>query len=407
MIIFLQELSMQLFLWMLQLVDGVIDLFSAISGVSTVNYGGNEVNIVETAVNDPTVTSVFWCILVLSVGLVCIFTIVAIVQNMITSKRNTSAIVGKFFLALLGTIAVLLVVVLGILIANELLQLVADIFKLNTSTKLSTAIFNACVGEWNDGFSAADFDIDSVSVSDILGDYKTTLGIWPKSWKNNGMINPSSFYYFPSLIAGVALTIAMIIAVVNMAKRLFEIVYCYLVMPVAMSTLPLDDGARFKNWREMFVSKIILAFGTVLSVNVFTLLLPIITNMKISGMGSFGNALFLIALIIGGAMVIPAGQTMFARLFGQADDMHAGGGFLRSAYYGGRIVGGATVGLAFKGVKGAVHLGSKAVHRKKNGGDSSDGDDNTYTDESGGSAGSTESTETTESTESTDTGGTE
>ena len=97
-----------------------------------------------------------------------------------------------------------------------------------------------------------------------------------------------------------------------------------------MSTLPLDDGARFKNWREMFVTKIVLAYGAVLAVNIFALLLPLINQMHIDGVSGFANSMFTLFMIVGGAMIIPAGQTLFARLFGQADDMRAGGGWLRS-----------------------------------------------------------------------------
>ena len=93
--------------------------------------------------------------------------------------------------------------------------------------------------------------------------------------------------------------------------------------PVAMSTLPMDDGARFKNWREMFVTKIILAYGAVLAVNIFVLILPIINGMHIDGVSDFANSMFTVFMIVGGAMIIPAGQTLFARLFAQSDDMRA------------------------------------------------------------------------------------
>ena len=166
--------------------------------------------------------------------------------------------------------------------------------------------------------------------------------------------------YLPALIAGIALGIALILAVLNLAKRVYEIIYLYFCMPISMSTLPLDDGTRFKNWREQFVTKIILAYGAVLSVNVFVLLLPLIQQMSLPNVGSFGNSVFTIFMIIGGAMVIPAGQTLFARLFGTADDMHAGGGWLRSAYYGGRALSAMTFGLAWKGIKGT----SKAIYRR-------------------------------------------
>lgn len=373
MLIFFQELCLQIFLWLLALIDGLMEIFSAIAGVTNVNYHGQSVNIIELLAGDSTVMTIFWCIFILAVGLTCIFTIVGLVKNMIANNRNISTIVGKFFLALLGTMAMLAVVLLGIMIANALLQLLAKIFQIGNTTKLSNALFNACVGDWVNGYDINKIDVTSLSVGDIFGGYNAALfGIWPTSWKCNGMVNPNTFLYLPAMIASIALGIALIVAILNLAKRTYEIIFMFFCMPVSMSTLPLDDGARFKNWREQFITKIILAYGAVLSVNVFVLILPLIQQMSLPNVGGFGNALFLIFMIVGGAMVIPAGQTLFARLFGQADDMHAGGGWLRSAYYGGRVVGGMTVGLAVKGVKGIAH----AVHHhndKKSNSGSSDG----------------------------------
>lgn len=355
---------------MLTLIDGIMEIFSAIAGVTDVSVNGQSVNIIEYLAGNSTVGTIFWCIFILAVGLTCIFTIVGLVKNMVANNRNVSTIVGKFFLALLGTMAMLAVVFLGIMIANALLQLLANIFQLENTTKLSNALFNACVGDWVNGYNINKINVTDLSVSDIFGGYETALfGIWPTSWKCNGMVNPNTFMYFPALIASIALTIALIIAVLNLAKRVYEIIYLYFCMPVSMSTLPLDDGARFKNWREQFVTKIILAYGAVLSVNVFVLILPLIQQMSIPNLGSFGNSIFLIFMIVGGAMVIPAGQTLFARLFGTADDMHAGGGWLRSAYYGGRVASAMTIGLAWKGVRGVSH----AIHNHRNKNSSSDG----------------------------------
>lgn len=393
MLIFFQELCLQLFLWLLALIDGLMEIFSAIAGVTNVRVNGQFVNIIEYIAGNSTVGTIFWCIFILAVGLTCIFTIVGLVKNMIANNRNVSTIVGKFFLALLGTMAMLAVVFLGILIASALLQLLARIFQLGNSTKLSNALFDACVGNWINGYNINKINVSDLSVSDIFGGYNAALfGVWPTSWKCNGMVNPNTFMYLPALIASIALGIALIIAVLNLAKRVYEIIYLYFCMPVSMSTLPLDDGARFKNWREQFVTKIILAYGAVLSVNVFVLLLPLIQSMSIPSVGSFGNAVFTIFMIVGGAMVIPAGQTLFARLFGTADDMHAGGGWLRSAYYGGRVACAMTVGLAVKGVKGIAHAVKHNQHSNNNGGGSDGGNsgDEQYSDSGSADSGATE-----------------
>ena len=105
MLIFIQEIGLQLFLWLLQLVDGLMEIFSAISGVATVNYHGQQVNIIEFIVGDSTIGVVFWCIFITAVGLTCIFPFVGLVKNLDGNNRSVSDIVGKVFLALFGTMA--------------------------------------------------------------------------------------------------------------------------------------------------------------------------------------------------------------------------------------------------------------------------------------------------------------
>ena len=352
-----------------------MEIFSAISGITDVTYKGEKVNIIEFLAGDSTVNTIFWCIFILAIGLTCIFTIAALIKNMINSQRNVSTIVGKFFLALLGTMAMLTVLFLIILISNSLLVLVSQIFQIGNTAKLSSALFNACAGDWINGYSVSEIDISRLGVKEIFGDY-TTGFVFPDKWKYNGMVNPDKFLYLPSLIAGVALAIALVVAVLNLAKRVYEIIFMYFVMPMSMSTLPLDDGARFKTWRETFITKIVIAYGTVFSVNIFVLLLPLITRMRIDEISGFGNSMFLIFMIVGGAMVIPAGQALFCKLFGQADDMHAGGNFLRSAFYGSRMVGAATFGLAHKIIHGGASVGKAISNHRKNKADSSGGGDN-------------------------------
>lgn len=367
MLIFFQELILLLFLWFLKVIDGIMEIFSAIAGVTDVTYQGERVNIIEFIVGDSTVGTIFWCVFILAVGLTCIFTIVALVKNMIANNRNITTIIGKFFLALLGTLAMVVVVILGILISNAILVLVSEIFEIGNTTKLSNSIFNACVGDWVNGYSINEINVSNLSVRKIFGDYNTAaFGIWPTSWKNNGMVNPDTFLYLPSMIASIGLMIAMVVAIINLAKRVYEIVLLYIVLPVSMSTIAVDDGARFKIWRETFVTKIVLAYGTVFSVNIFILILPFISKMKIPGVSNFANSMFLIFMIIGGALVIPAGQTLFARLFGQADDMHAGGSFLRSAFYGSRFASALTFGTASKIIRGISGMSRRLSKRNEN-----------------------------------------
>ena len=80
--------------------------------------------------------------------------------------------------------------------------------------------------------------------------------------------------------------------------------------------------------------------------------------------------------------------------FGTADDMHAGGSFLHSAFYGGRIASALTFGAAFKLIKGGIGAGKgisnkiKESKNKKNGSeDESDKFNEESTSDSSGSTG--------------------
>lgn len=321
MLIFFQELIMQVFLWILRAIDGIMELFSALSGITKINYKGEQINLVEFLVGDSTISKVFWCVFILAIGLGCMFAIIALVKNMIANNRNISTIVGKFFLAMLGTLVMLIVVILGIIISNSLLVLIAEIFNIDTSVRLSETLFNICVGDWLNGYSVAEIDFNTITVRDILGEYdpNTVFGVFPTSWKMNGMVNPNTFMYFPALLMVFGVGFALIKSIAKLVKRVYELIFMYVTMPMFMSTLPLDDGARFRTWRETFVTKVVLTYGTVFSVSIFALILPMISSMQIDGISEFGNKLFQIFMLIGGTIMIPTGQALFSKLFGSGE----------------------------------------------------------------------------------------
>lgn len=326
MMIFFQELILLVFLWVLRVIDGFMSLFSVLTGVKSIQYRGQELNIVEMLFGDSIVSRIFWCMFILAIGLSCVFAIVSLAKNMISTRRSISAILGKFFLAVLGMLAMLLIVILGISIVGTLMQVLAKIFEMDMTVNLSESIFNACVGDWLSGYSIAEVDIQTITVRQLLGEYDQSqvFGDFPMAWKYNGMINPDTFLYFPALIVAGVVGGSLVLAAIRLSKRVYELAFMYVTMPLFMSTLPLDDGARFRSWGETFISKIIIAYGTVIAVNLFALILPIASRMQIDGFSNATNQLFQIVMMLGGTMVIPAGQALFSKLFA-SDNAFVGG----------------------------------------------------------------------------------
>lgn len=68
--------------------------------------------------------------------------------------------------------------------------------------------------------------------------------------------------------------------VFGLMKRLFLCICLFLVNSPVIAITPLDEGNGFKEWRKIFVSYLIVAFGAVIGVNLFFLILPFLQNIQ-------------------------------------------------------------------------------------------------------------------------------
>lgn len=219
---------------------------------------------------------------------------------------------------------------------------------------------------FKDEYYSADNLPDSMfdaSVDRILGDYDWTIVPIPTGWEKNGMIDPESFNYFIAYLCAIVLLIALIGATFGLVKRLFDIVILFITLPGIVATIPLDDGAKFKLWRETVISKVFLAFGTVIAVNVFTIVAPQIWGINLSTAGVYVNMLLKAVLICGGALTISGGQLLFARLLGtSAEESREMGQSART------LMGGAMTGLGVAKAAGRGLFGYRNANGQRVGG---------------------------------------
>ena len=75
-------------------------------------------------------------------------------------------------------------------------------------------------------------------------------------------------------------------------------------------------------------------------------------------------------------MTIPAGQAMFARMFGQADDMRAGGGVIHSVYNMSRMLTMTAIHTASRVIHGGIGAGKSGYRKIRNKKGDSGGEDN-------------------------------
>ncbi len=344
----------------LYVVDCIMEVFSALSGLTQVTVaasgaGGQaqSVNLLEYVLTNSSVQTVFLVICGVSLFIAFCFTMVSIIKNSVVTKHKSHGkTVFQFLMTGISTMLTVFGLFAFIWLSSEVLVLIDYAFNIENSDTLGQTIMEICAGkdiDWGDkavnGFA---FEGDGAFFGDlnpawmgILHDVNTP--------GTNAQADITTFNFLVAAIVAVALIIVMIQAVIGLTGRIFNVVFLFLCAPIVIATVPLDDGARFKLWRETAISKVLLAYGTVIAVNVFILILPLITNnLRISGdnLPSLVNDLFRLVLILGGAFTIPAAQLLFSRLLGtQAEESREGTSGFRSMFTtmlgAGRMIGGA------------------------------------------------------------------
>ena len=211
---------------------------------------------------------------------------------------------------------------------------------------------------WRNGHTAADLDFSVMSPDEIFGVHKKTLGLFEdgdKSYTQQPMVEMESFNFWTAYLVVIVMLVAIIFSMLGLVKRIFDIVLLFIVLPLISATIPLDDGVRFKNWRDTVVSKVVLAYGAILSVNVFLLIVPTISTIDFTELGwsALTENLFKAFLLMGGALAINGGQLLLARLMGTSADesremAHSARALLSGAVAAGGVVRGAK-NLAFGG----------------------------------------------------------
>lgn len=143
-------------------------------------------------------------------------------------------------------------------------------------------------------------------------------------------------------------------------KRIFELVILYIVGPVFAATIPLDEGEKFKRWKDQFLGTFFVGFGPIISMRVFVLISPLICGGQIDFMPGCPeeNIVMQMLFLVGGAYAIYKGTGMFMEILNPAtagrEAQNQGGGMmaLSLAKNAALTVGGGMLGGMIGGIKG-------------------------------------------------------
>lgn len=359
-------------------------------------------------------------------------------------QNNKMRVFGKSVKTLINMIVVPAAAIVGLIFGNALLRTL-DQATSSGNTSISGRIFITCAANSNriretDGkgdyyfeFVKASYeeeggmyipgsgndegDLDYEQMASLVDDaflngYKATVGFalhksdehtqylgWLSSYgdeENKLVFNiydaPMVFYYYNlksfNFLVGFAVNLILVgimgMSLIGVIKRLYEITIYFIISPVIVAITPLDDGAALGNWRKAFISSTLMAYSTVVTMNLYIILLGPLTKIKLFGVddgltGDFGEAgagifnyLSQIFIIIAGAVFVKEVSKKIAEMIGSSDAIGAGEeaktnmqekakGIAGKISSGAKLVGGGAKLLG----KGAKFVGDNAIKEGK------------------------------------------
>lgn len=334
------EWLLALFTVLCSLVDFVENIFNVFAGISPVQVEGRQTYLLDAFFQMKEVTTAFTYITVMAVAISFIFTIYKTAKSIsdmaLEDKNPVSKVLADGMKA-----AVTFMLIPFLCIA--LLQ-------------ISTLVTNQAVGAFDAAqgggssigtiiFLSAGMDADKATtgrrnpVSGVMegaqegrnpsftDDVRHPYLKGDKDYRDLGTVKRDFYASNFNFIEGYASCVLMLFILAGAAiifiRRLFELLLLYIVSPFFVSTIPLDDGATFTKWREMFVAKFFSGFGVIFSMRYYLLLVPSIAggNLCLYSMNLPNavmiNSVMKMFMILGGAWAVYKSQSLIMQILNQ------------------------------------------------------------------------------------------
>lgn len=273
----------ELFCALLTLLDCLQSCFDVLIGMRDIYYGPNNehTTLLNYILFNDTTRNALIAVTIIAVVLTVIFSIYSVVHSSLDldgeNKRPVGKVLSMTVKSLLTFLFIPAICWVGINLAGILLK--------------STA---AAIQGGGDNFSVSRMILAIASCNASKKDVAFSLTVNP--WKDlmNGTTN---YLQFALLDTGVHIaeidyligyssvifcTIIMLLCLFTFIKRIYDIVMLYIVSPYFASSMVLDDGRKFSQWRSTFIGKIVLGFGSAIGMRLFLILVPVIMDERMT-----------------------------------------------------------------------------------------------------------------------------
>lgn len=344
------------------IIDFIREIFYILAGMETVTIDGEETDLLSHFILTDTVRTAFFYIFLIAVVLLVVFVLIAIIRSEYANgenKKSKALILGKAFQSFALFLMVPFILIAGITLTNAVMGAIntsMNPYSLSVGGQttiggqiLVTSGQHAYIGDVGQRTAIEQMfltgQLDYFDISVVSQYY-----------------NLRSMDFLIGIFGSIVIMVMFVMSAITFIQRIFDIVLLYLISPVSVSTIPVDDGNRFKIWRDMTISKVLSAYGIILSMNLFFIIIPQISSITFFA-DSFKNGIVQILFLIGGAFAVTKANLVIAQLTGNTAGQNETQQFIKNMQTGGNIAK-ATAGVGATAV-GAMLGGKRFIDTKK------------------------------------------
>ena len=329
-----------------RLIDGLIKCANVLCGLDPISFDGEESDLMTYLFFSDEIGFAFMISAILATILVVVFTVFMILRTIAKDKAEgtPTQIAIKAFKTLLMFFFVPAVMIAFTMLGNAFVKALYAA-TMQSSASPGTFLFSAFA---SDGGMRAD-TVELFRTGE-LDYYSTTLV--------STYMSLSEFPFLFSWLAGGVVLFGVGSAMLIFVDRVLSLVILYIASPISISTCMIDEGARFKLWRDQFLSKFIMGYGMIVAINIYALVCGLVMKPDFTFFVGEGTGVALLNLIMklliigGGALTLQKSMALVGNLVSQG----AGSNELRDS-----MSAGALAKMAKGGALGAIGLAGKAL----------------------------------------------
>ena len=331
-------------------IDFILRLANMICGIESIKVNGEETELTYYFLSSSEIMDAFKYVCIIGFVLLILFTVYRLIRGQ--TEHFAGKTPQKICLDTAKTVLYFLLVpglmLLATVAVTTFMRAIYDATSFGDSS-LGSSMFTIFAEEAYNGSLDKETALNMFRSGEL--DYYDTATV--ASYFKLSKIN-----FFLGFLGSIAVFLMLGLALLSFVERVISIVILFVISPVSISSSVLDEGARFKLWRDQVINKFLIAYGGIIALNIFMLLMSVTNRIDFFD-NSFLNGLTKLAFVLGGALACRRGMELVGNLISQGagsqemrDQAHALGGMAAAAHMAGKVVGGVA-----KGVKGYFNAG--------------------------------------------------